>query len=397
MNPMVKHFFFLSMLVSLNSTMMFSFGFIHYHQNPVFANPFQNQRLLQSASHQTGKSKQLYSDSSKSLRAKFSPTEVDEVKIDVIVDNASDNLADIPSGFGTTQIGREVEDKSGTFDPDNICSGIHGLSLLIEAKKDGKSHTVLFDTGPSEKIFESNTKKMKTDFTKIETIVISHYHYDHTGGLLSSIRNSGTNGVTVDLHPSKPLSRGSLKNGNFIVHPTTGPEFEQIRNIDGAKLELHSEPHLILDNFFFVSGNISRTNNFEKGASAHYSKFSSEGEYERDPGINEERYLALKVKGRGLVVCSACSHAGIINIINDAKDNTGTSEIAFVTGGFHLAGENNDAKIVRTVNELKKINPQLIATGHCTGWRAQALFGVEMKEGQYTPSIAGHSFLISSR
>jgi 7,8-dihydropterin-6-yl-methyl-4-(beta-D-ribofuranosyl)aminobenzene 5'-phosphate synthase len=86
--------------------------------------------------------------------------------------------------------------------------------------------------------------------------------------------------------------------------------------------------------------------------------------------ILDDRAIAINVKDKGLVVLSGCAHAGIINTIAFAQQITGEMRIYAIIGGFHLAGKDNENRIEPTINELKKINPTLIAPSHCTGWKA---------------------------
>ncbi|KAI1095085.1 hypothetical protein F5B19DRAFT_441840 [Rostrohypoxylon terebratum] len=70
---------------------------------------------------------------------------------------------------------------------DTLCCGAHGFSLLTTVTKDGKSHTLLFDTGPEEAVWERNASRLGLDVSKIERIVLSHWHRDHSGGMLSAV------------------------------------------------------------------------------------------------------------------------------------------------------------------------------------------------------------------
>jgi 7,8-dihydropterin-6-yl-methyl-4-(beta-D-ribofuranosyl)aminobenzene 5'-phosphate synthase len=80
--------------------------------------------------------------------------------------------------------------------------------------------------------------------------------------------------------------------------------------------------------------------------------------------------MVLNLKEKGLIIISGCAHAGIINTIRYAQSITRIKNVYAVLGGFHLAGKEFEKRIDLTVNELKRINPQLIIPSHCTGWRA---------------------------
>jgi 7,8-dihydropterin-6-yl-methyl-4-(beta-D-ribofuranosyl)aminobenzene 5'-phosphate synthase len=78
------------------------------------------------------------------------------------------------------------------------------------------------------------------------------------------------------------------------------------------------------------------------------------------------------------VILSGCAHAGIINTIRYAQQITGLSNIYAVIGGFHLAGKEGESRIKQSVEELRKINPNLMVPSHCTGWRAKCAIAKTM-------------------
>jgi 7,8-dihydropterin-6-yl-methyl-4-(beta-D-ribofuranosyl)aminobenzene 5'-phosphate synthase len=92
------------------------------------------------------------------------------------------------------------------------------------------------------------------------------------------------------------------------------------------------------------------------------------GKEEKD-NFEDEQALVLKVKNRGLVIISACSHPGITNIIKYAQNLTGENKVAAVIGGFHLTAGGPEL-IRNTILGLKGLNIDLIVSGHCTGFRA---------------------------
>ena len=80
--------------------------------------------------------------------------------------------------------------------------------------------------------------------------------------------------------------------------------------------------------------------------------------------------MVCNVKDKGLVVLSACSHAGAINVMKHAQRLTGIHKVHAFVGGFHLTGGLFESIIPRTIAELITIGPDIIVPGHCTGWRA---------------------------
>ena len=97
---------------------------------------------------------------------------------------------------------------------------------------------------------------------------------------------------------------------------------------------------------------------------------SDDGEWEPDPLIMDERFLAVNVRDKGLVVFSACSHAGVVNVLKSAARVFPEVPLHAVMGGFHLAGPGMEQRIAETVRDLGDFELDLIVPGHCTGFRA---------------------------
>ena len=106
----------------------------------------------------------------------------------------------------------------------------------------------------------------------------------------------------------------------------------------------------------------------------------------------DERFVAVQVKGKGQFVFSACSHAGIINVLTHARACFPEVPLYGVMGGFHLSGVTEKA-IPETVRDLKGFAPKLIAPGHCTGWRALSALAREFGD-ELVPSAVGKHYLI---
>jgi 7,8-dihydropterin-6-yl-methyl-4-(beta-D-ribofuranosyl)aminobenzene 5'-phosphate synthase len=103
-------------------------------------------------------------------------------------------------------------------------------------------------------------------------------------------------------------------------------------------------------------------------------------------GIWDDRAIVISVKHKGLVIVSGCAHAGIINTVLYAQQLTKTETVHAILGGFHLAGK-NEPNISQTVEELKKINPKLVAPSHCTGWRGLCAIAKAMPDAFVLNSV----------
>jgi 7,8-dihydropterin-6-yl-methyl-4-(beta-D-ribofuranosyl)aminobenzene 5'-phosphate synthase len=139
-----------------------------------------------------------------------------------------------------------------------------------------------------------------------------------------------------------------------------------------------------------LSGEIPRVTPFERGLPAHYQK-PEEGRWMPDPLVIDERFLMVNVAGKGLIVFTACSHAGLVNVLKHAGDSSPGVPLYAVVGGFHLAGP-NEKIIPETVQAVREFNLNTIAAGHCTGWRAVKAFADAVGETVVDPSVVGKRY-----
>ncbi|KAK4065693.1 Zn(2)-C6 fungal-type domain-containing protein [Trichoderma simmonsii] len=273
----------------------------------------------------------------------------------------------------------------------NICCGAHGLSLFITAKLGTQERTLLFDAGPEAGFLEMNAERMRLNMSDIDVIFLSHWHRDHSGGLLSAISLANKDKpshakVTVDVHPDRPDFRGIMFREPISLQ--ADPTFAEIE-AKGGELSLSSQPKTVLGNMFMISGSVPRQTDYEGGIPGGIRYMSSKGAWEPDELISEERFVMCKIKGKGLVIFTGCSHAGLINIAKHAK-SLDDSPIYAIIGGYHLADASNE-KMRRTMDDLKQLEPSILMPGHCTGWRFKLLIEHEMP-GQMAPIFGGTKY-----
>ena len=228
--------------------------------------------------------------------------------------------------------------------------------------------------------------------------MLSHYHWDHAGGLrgaIPAICEKNPEPVLVDLQCSEIQSRGRPTGegdlSRIILHKPDNPSAMELTSL-GARAEKHSDEHNLCNDFFYVSGYIPRVSDYEVGIPNHASLV--DGKWVLDEEIADERYVACKVKGRGVVVFSSCSHAGITNVCRDVTQRT-KAPLWGVIGGFHLGGRLVEGRITRTVKDLKAMNPAVVLAGHCTGWKAKAHLAVEL-EDHFQPLAVGARYIFNS-
>ncbi len=288
-------------------------------------------------------------------------SEIDRVEVTVLVDNVID---------GSTTIGRD--DVLGPYEwsktsrtTDRYLQATHGFSALVDAIKKGDRTRVLYDTGSSPGVLQNNLLALGISVDSIDEIAISHGHWDHYGGLLW-VLNKKKDEVPIYLHENMLYKKGvRLKDGIREIGQL--PMLQELEDAGGLPI-LHTEPKIIANGKLLLCGEIPRMTSFETGFPNHIAL--KDGSWVDDSLIIDDRCLVGKIKGKGIVIVSGCSHAGIINMINESMRLSGCESVYAVLGGLHLVGKDSKSKTVKTIQELKEINPQIIAPGHCTGWKA---------------------------
>jgi 7,8-dihydropterin-6-yl-methyl-4-(beta-D-ribofuranosyl)aminobenzene 5'-phosphate synthase len=183
---------------------------------------------------------------------------------------------------------------------DSICCSAHGLSLLITGVKDGERHSILFDTGPEEHIFELNAKRLRAPLETIEAIQLSHWHRDHSGGMLKVLsmaynaKGTSSPPINVDLHPDRPDFRGVMAMAPVSLE--ADPTFAEIESA-GGKVDKRNDAHTVGHDYFLVSGEIPRTTAYEVGLRRGIRFVKEKGVWEDDTLIKDERFLMCKLKG----------------------------------------------------------------------------------------------------
>jgi 7,8-dihydropterin-6-yl-methyl-4-(beta-D-ribofuranosyl)aminobenzene 5'-phosphate synthase len=246
----------------------------------------------------------------------------------------------------------------------------HGLSIYVTATIDNNKVTVLMDTGPSAQKLVHNIKELNIDVEEIDAIVLSHGHYDHTGGLLAVLEKISKQ-VPVIGHPTVFSPKLSMMPHLRLI----GAPFKScdVESTNGTPI-LSRNPVKIAKGIT-TTGEVPRVTSFEKVTGfweIHKENFV-------DSKMIDDQSLVIDVEGKGLVVLAGCAHSGIINTVKYAQKITGTSKVYAVFGGFHLIGSNEN-KIQTTIDELKALDPVVVAPCHCTGRIAIKKFSEEFKD-----------------
>jgi 7,8-dihydropterin-6-yl-methyl-4-(beta-D-ribofuranosyl)aminobenzene 5'-phosphate synthase len=218
----------------------------------------------------------------------------ESLQLTVVFNNVHYNIAELTSGWG--------------------------FACVIE----GRDNTILFDTGADGNTLLSNMNVLGLDPQQIDTVVLSHIHNDHTGGLIAFLNKNP--GVTVYLPASFPAS---------FQHQITQA---------GAHIEtVHKTRHLV-------------------------AKLHSSGEM----GWSIKEQALIIDTSQGLILVIGCAHPNIVKVASVARDYL-HKDIYLLMGGFHMLGM-NDSEIAEIITKLKSLGVIKVAPSHCTGDKAIALF-----------------------
>jgi len=241
-----------------------------------------------------------------------------------------------------------------------------GLSVLIETG----DLKILLDTGASISM-PHNAPIFGLDLSTIDKIILSHGHYDHTGGLKEVLRQMGKQ-VEVIAHPdiwAKKYARGEGFE-RYIGVPFSREELEAL----GASFTLSKEPVWITDDIV-TTGEIVMIAEFEELDPNLYVK--EDGEWRHDE-LWDDRALIIKTD-EGLVVILGCAHRGVINTLRHAQEITGVALIHTVIGGTHLTGATEE-RVLHTAAALQELGVQRVGVSHCTGLPAAVLLAQQLGE-----------------
>jgi 7,8-dihydropterin-6-yl-methyl-4-(beta-D-ribofuranosyl)aminobenzene 5'-phosphate synthase len=308
----------------------------------------------------------------------------------VLVDNVSDILSTVPDHV-TPEVPNVFAAGAAELSGRCLCCAQWGLSLIITARLGEGSRSLLFDSGPEGYGVERNGDRLGVRFGDIDAAVFSHGHWDHVGGMLTALRLIGeANGgrrVPVHVNQGMFVSRAVRKPDGGLIPFADVPSPSELEEA-GGEVVTDDDERLLLEGMFHLSGAIPRVTAYEKGL-ARQVRRTADGGWEDDPLIMDERFVAVHVQGKGIIVFTACSHAGVVNVLRAAKERFDPVPLHAVMGGFHLSGAAGEAIIAETVEDLRAFDLQIIVPGHCTGWRATHRLVEAFGEDRVVPSAVG--------
>ncbi len=249
------------------------------------------------------------------------------------------------------------------------CIAEHGLSLYIETKK----HKLLLDTGQTDAVVK-NAEILGIDLSAVDTVILSHGHYDHSGGIMPFSQINHTAQIIMQRKAAEPHYNGE----KYIGIDKAILDLPNVRLVGGD---------VRLDDELFLFSGIKGRRCYPQG-NRKLSRIENGGKVPDD--FAHEQCLVIRQSGKNRLL-SGCSHNGILNILDRYHELFGGEPDCVITG-FHMMkkdGEHTDeekAVIIQTARELSQMNT-VFYSGHCTGIPA---FGL-MKEIMGDKLTALHS------
>lgn len=240
----------------------------------------------------------------------------------------------------------------------------HGLSFHIQMR----SHSILFDTGQTELVL-SNAKALGIELAALDAVVLSHGHYDHTGGVPAVLDAAPK--ARVYVHPAALGSKFSIRSpGSARFIGMSQATVGMLQNRGCIKTTGWTE----LLKGVFVTGEIPRETQYEDTGGPF---FLDDLGTLPDP-IADDQALVIDL-GASLILLLGCAHAGVVNTLNRVAHLTDGKPLSAVIGGFHL-GAASEERIQKTILRLREEKLDCLAPVHCTGWPATARLWQELPQ-----------------
>lgn len=243
----------------------------------------------------------------------------------------------------------------------------HGLSVYIEV--DGKN--ILFDTGQSGN-FIDNAEKLGIDLKNLDYVIISHGHYDHSGGLERLIKEINPD---IKLYLGKGFfdkKYGLVSEDNYKY--IGNPFDESFLKDNNIPFKYINEDITNITENLMIFTNFNRDEDFENTNQTLYIK--ENGTYKKDM-FYDEISLGLKTH-KGIFVIVGCAHPGIVNILETIYQRTGM-DIHGLIGGTHLI-EEDEFKINKIIEYLKEKDTKVIGACHCTGLQGETMLRQQLED-----------------
>jgi 7,8-dihydropterin-6-yl-methyl-4-(beta-D-ribofuranosyl)aminobenzene 5'-phosphate synthase len=300
---------------------------------------------------------------------------IDKLTVRVLVDGAFDTFSRPQKVNGVTvEVGRSSDFRRPFH-------AQWGLSLWLDTQRGTDVRTLLLDFGHTPEALITNMELMGVDPRKINTLILSHGHNDHWGGLIGFLEKRR------DLLPAD-LTLYCGGEDNFCHrHAGTMPgPFTDRGVLDRREIAAHrvklvlAQTPTIIDNQAFTTGQIKRSGvetvlpntlvefGVKNGVGCDMSHFTAaelQGKIMPDEHVHEHA-TCFNLKDRGLIVISSCGHVGIVNSVRQAQEVSGVQKVHAIMGGFHL-GPAPSEYLNQVVADIKKLEPDAVIPMHCSG------------------------------
>jgi 7,8-dihydropterin-6-yl-methyl-4-(beta-D-ribofuranosyl)aminobenzene 5'-phosphate synthase len=256
--------------------------------------------------------------------------------------------------------------------------GEWGFAALVEV--DGKR--VLFDTGARPDTVLENAKELEVDLSGVQDVILSHFHGDHTRGLVTLRRElSKSNPSALSrVHVGKGVFLARRGSSNPLIVPNPMTAIKRDYEATGGQFIEHAKPAELLPGVW-VTGPVPRLypeKNYPEGIEV------ATGDGWVADEVSEDQSLVFNTP-RGLILLAGCGHAGIINTLEYARKFVRPAPATTVLGGFHLY-DATDAQVDWTADKLKEFRVAQILGAHCTG--IESLYRLRQRLGLNRQSCA---------
>ncbi len=229
----------------------------------------------------------------------------------------------------------------------------HGFALWIEV---GGRH-LLLDTGQGA-VLAHNARELNVRLQQTDAVVLSHGHYDHTGGLAAVLQAAPK--ASVYAHPAALLPKYTRRpDGTCRAIGIPPPSESAVAEHEDTCIWTKSSTGIASG--IFVTGEIPRRTNYEDTG----GPFFTDPDCREPDSLPDDQAMFFECRP-GTVVALGCGHAGVVNTLQYVRGLTGGKPIYAVIGGMHLVTASPE-RLSRTVEDLRELDVQRLGPAHCTG------------------------------
>ncbi len=234
----------------------------------------------------------------------------------------------------------------------------HGLAYWI----DWNGQRVLFDTGQGA-VLTGNAYKLGIPLDEVDSVVLSHGHYDHTGGLAQVLRSARR--TTLYLHPAALASKYAPRKDGAAREIGMPLAVHEALRCQLPAIVLTESPTEVCPGLW-VTGQVPRATDFEDTGGRFFLDAACTTP---DPLLDDQSVFFETPTG--IVVLLGCAHSGVVNTLRYVRQLSGGKPVRAVLGGMHLISA-SPARIAQTIDAFRNFDLQLLAPAHCTGLPATA-------------------------